>query len=346
LLRSRLQSQAIALWEIEILMVQTDVDKYGGLFRQVARRAGIGRALLRVNDFRATGLQAILKKAYAKHVLLPRIFEARPMSSRSGLEVHMLLNHRRVSEGSWTLYSFAHFLAKPCRFIVHSDGSLNELDSRSLKLLFPGLRVVTRSEADTRVLDELVRRNLHRCTELRQSFIFSLKLFDPYLYSESKYFIMLDSDILTYRHPQLIGDLAQRRQCFFSEDNGYRACVSRLEFEQLAGTSPSANCNAGLLGVAKQAVDFDTIERWLESSNFWRNNKPSYYAEQTIWSLLMARNRAECLGRGYDICSPCPESEDTICGHYCGGGYWPTLFYWRGLPFLAKRFAEAGVMPI
>ena len=205
---------------------------------------------------------------------------------------------------------------------------------------------MTRSEADTRVLDELVRRSLHRCTELRQSFIFSLKLFDPYLYSESKYFVMLDLDILTYRHPRLIADLAHRGQCFFSEDNGYNACVSRLEFEQLAGTSPSANCNAGLLGVAKPAVNLDTIERWLESSNFWPNNKPSYYAEQTIWSLLMARNRAECLGRGYDICSPFPESEDTICGHYCGGGYWSTLFYWRGLPFLAKRFAEAGVMPI
>jgi hypothetical protein len=119
-----------------------------------------------------------------------------------------------------------------------------------------------------------------------------------------------------------------------------------FEFEQLAGTSPSANCNCGLLGVAKEVIDLDTIEQWLRSSSFWPNNKPSYYAEQTIWWLLMARNRAQSLGRGYDICSPFPECEDTISGHYCGGGYWSTLFYWRGLPFLAKRFAEAGVMPI
>ena len=182
-------------------MVQTDVNKHGGLFRQVARRAGIGRALFRVKEFRATGVQAILKKAYAKRVLLPRIFEARPISSRSGLEVHMLLNHPRVSEGAWSLYSFAHFFAKPCRFIVHSDGSLDERDINSLKLLFPGLRIVTRSEADTRVFGELVRRNLHKCTKLRQSYIHSLKLFDSYLYSESEYFVMLNLDILTYRHP-------------------------------------------------------------------------------------------------------------------------------------------------
>jgi len=326
-------------------MVQTDIEKYG-LLRRVVRRAGIGKALFRVKVFRATGVQATLKKACAKHALLPRIFQARPISSHSGLEVHMLLNHQRVSEGAWCLYSFAHFLANPCRFIIHSDGSLNELDSKSLKLLFPGLRIVTRSEADTRVSEELVRRRLTRCMELRQSFIFSLKVFDPYLYSESEYFIMLDSDILTYRHPRLIVDLARDGKCFFSEDNGDNACISRLEFEQLAGRPPSANCNSGLLGVAKPAVNFDIIERWLESSNFWPNKKPSYYAEQTIWSLLMTKNRAKCLGQGYDICSPFPDYEDTICGHYCGGGYWSTLFYWRGLPFLAKRFIEGGVMPI
>jgi hypothetical protein len=259
-------------------VAQTDVEKYG-LLRQAARRAGVGKVLRRVKDFRATGIQATLKKTYAKHVLLPRIFEARPISSGSGLEVHMLLNHPRVSEGAWSLYSFAHFLEKPCRFIVHSDGSLNEVDVRSLKLLFPGLRTVTRSEADTRVFDELGRRNLINCTKLRQSYIHSLKLFDSYLYSESEYLVMLDSDILTYRRPQLLADLADGRQCFFSEDNGYRASVSELEFEQLAGALPSANCNCGLLGVAKEAIDLDTIERWLESSSFWPNNKPSYYAE-------------------------------------------------------------------
>ena len=92
--------------------------------------------------------------------LLPRIFKAHPMPSSSELEVHMLLNHPRVSEGAWCLYSFAHFLAKPCCFIVHSDGSLDERDIKSLKLLFPGLRIVTCSEADTRVLDEFVRQKI------------------------------------------------------------------------------------------------------------------------------------------------------------------------------------------
>jgi hypothetical protein len=325
-------------------MKKAKVYEYGDLLRRSARHAGIGKILYRVNDVRATGIQAILKKAYAKQVLLPRIFEAQPISSRSGLEVHMLLNHARVAEGTWSLYSFAHFFPEPCQLIVHSDGSLDERDIRSLNHLFPGLRIVTRSDADTYVTGELIQRKLNMCAKLRQSFIFSLKLFDPYLYSESNYFVTLDSDILTYRYQRLIADLVRSGQSFFSEDNGYRACVSRLEFEQMAGTPPLANCNAGLLGVARLAVDLDAIERWLENSNFWPDNQPSYYAEQTIWSLLMARNRAECLGRGYDICSPFPDAEDTICGHYCGGGYWSTLFYWRGLPFLAKRFAEAGVM--
>jgi len=196
------------------------------------------------------------------------------------------------------------------------------------------------------VLRELARRNLQKCIQFRKNFIFSLKLIDPYFYSSADYLVMLDSDILTYRNPQRIGEHWARRECFFSEDNGYRACVSPVEFEQLAGIPPSSiNCNAGLLGVSKTLIDLDLIEGWLESPSFWQvpYERPSYYAEQTIWSLLMARGRAAGLGSGYDISSMDLEAESTISGHYCGGGWWSTLFYWRGLPYLAEQLSEAGV---
>jgi hypothetical protein len=92
-------------------------------------------------------------------------------------------------------------------------------------------------------------------------------------------------------------------------------------------------------------IDLDLIESWLESPSFWQipYERPSYYAEQTIWSLLMARGRAAGLGSGYDISATDLEAENTISGHYCGGGWWAALFYCRGLPYLANRLSQAGV---
>jgi|SRR6516164_3109117 hypothetical protein len=315
------------------------------LLLQLARRARVGKALLRCRQIQATGMRAILTKAYTKRTLLPRILKACPIPSRHGLEVHMLLNHPRVLEGAWCLYSFAYFLNEPCDFIVHDDGSLDDSDNACLQRLFPGILFIRRKEADAYVLGELARRNLRKCIQFRRNYVHSLKLIDSYFYSSDDYFVVLDSDVLTYRRPRRIAEHSARRKCFFSEDNGYRACLSPVEFEQLAGTPPSLNCNAGLLGVSKALIAFDLIESWLESPSFWQvpYERASYYAEQTIWSLLMARGRAAGLGSGYDISSMDLEAESTISGHYCGGGWWSALFYCRGLPYLARQLSQAGV---
>ena len=121
------------------------------MLRQIARRTNVGKVIVRYNDLRATGLEALLKTAYIKRFLLPRIFEACPMVSNGDLEVHMLLNHARVSEGAWSMYSFGHFVEIPCRFVIHDDGSLSYKDISSLNHLFPGIRIVCRDRKSTRL---------------------------------------------------------------------------------------------------------------------------------------------------------------------------------------------------
>jgi hypothetical protein len=59
--------------------------------------------------------------------------------------------------------------------------------------------------------------------------------------------------------------------------------------------------------------------------------------------VAIARGRAAGLGRGYDISAMDLEAENTISGHYCGGGWWSALFYCRGLPYLARQLSQAGV---
>ena len=157
---------------------------------------------------------------------------------------------------------------------------------------------------------------------------------------------MLDSDILTYREPRRIEDHASRKELFFSEDNGYRSCLTQAEYEQLVGMPHTVNCNSGLLGARKNAIDLDLIDNWLESPGFWQipYEKATHYTEQAIWSLLLARGGAASLGSGYDISSTDLDAPSMITGHYCGGGYWSSLFYWRGLPYLAQQLSKAGAL--
>ena len=331
-------------------MVQSNLSPLGTAqreLRQLARRAGVGKALQRYRTLRSTGIRALVRTAYFQRTLLPRILDARPIASDRGLEVHMLLNHPRVLEGSWSLYSLAHFMKTPCRFVIHDDGSLDGDDVGKLRHLFPGVRIIDRKEADAYVLGELAKRGLTRCSSLRKNFILSLKLFDPYFYAASDYFVSLDSDILTYRAPRQIEEHASRNELFFSEDNGYRSCLSEAEYEQLAGMPLTVNCNSGLFGARKDAVDLGLIETWLDRPSFWHTpyEKATHYTEQAVWSLLFARGGATSLDSGYGISLTDLDAQSTITGHYCGGGYWSSLFYWRALPYLAQQLSKAGALP-
>src|SRR5262249_48228569 len=148
----------------------------------------------------------------------------------------------------------------------------------------------------------LSRRTLKYCSLFRQNFVLSLKLLDAYFYSDTNYFIILDSDILTYRRPARVIEHAAGKRSFFSEDNGYRGCITPVEFEQLAGVPPTLNCNSGLLGISKDLIDLESFDNWLHSPSFWETpyERAYHYAEQTLWWLLMAQTCADSLGSGYD----------------------------------------------
>jgi hypothetical protein len=311
----------------------------------LARRMRLGKLMLRFSQIRGTGLWVMLKTAYIKRTMLPRILDASPIVlSRGGLEVHMLLNHPRVLEGAWCIYSFLFHLKDKCHVVIHDDGSLDDDDNAILNHLFPGIQIVRRKEADAHIGMRLMEHKLSNCESLRRAFVLGLKLFDPFYYSKSDYYVLLDSDILTYRYPQKLVECWKKRKPFFSEDNGYRMCIDRDEFERLSGAPYSKNCNSGLIGISKPMMNFDLVEKWLESRSFWQVlfAKAYHYTEQTIYALLMARAEGVSLGGGYDISSMDIDAKSTVTGHYCGGGYWSSIFYWHGLPYLVRKLSNAG----
>lgn len=313
--------------------------------RRVLREVGIGRLYSRFRQLQKHSVRSALNLYIMRRRYLRRILDATPVPVGTGdIEVHMLLNHQRIYEGMWTLYSFIHFAQKECHIIVHDDGTLTPLDIEKLNKLFPGCKVISRSTADVIVLGYFKQHGLQRCLRLRQSLIFTLKLFDPFFFQNSRHFILLDSDVLFFAPPhEVVADFESSDQNMqlvdlYSLDNGYRYSLEPQELRVLLGKKCIERFNPGLLRASHNTVDFQRIEGFLQHPGFWTpDGGGDYYAELTLWAMEMTLSGAVPLPSTYAICSPNVGDSDVIFGHYCGGGYWADLYYTRGLPFLASH---------
>jgi hypothetical protein len=312
--------------------------------RQTARSIGVGPALLKVHALRALTLRGAITLLRAKPRVLPRILDAPPIAAREGdVEVHMLLHHQRIMEGIWALYSFAHFAQVPCQIFVHSDGSLTNADVARIDKVLPGVHVISRQEADERVACRLRERGLWQSLRFRDSLIFALKLFDPFLFGDRSTFFLLDSDVLFFRRPnELLDDLDEDssgsgRPSLYSPDNGIRYCLDPETLRALLGKDCIPLFNPGVVRTNRSVLDLERIEHYLQRHEFWgAGSRPHYYAELTLWAMLLAVAGARQLPPSYAITPPL-DGPIPATGHFCGGGYPATWFYSRGLPRLASQ---------
>jgi hypothetical protein len=298
---------------------------------------GLGHPLEQLRQIRGIGFPQWAKVELARRYELSRIDAAPPIASVPGApEAHMLLHHARVREGAWALYSLAHFARVPLAFVIHEDGSLVSADRALLSKLFPGCRIVDRGLADTVARERLLRAGFARCHRLREELVFGLKLFDPFFFAESRTFFVLDSDVIFARQPQdLVRDLSEPgAPPLYSVDNGDRYCVPDHDLSAMLGRTCIPRFNPGVLRAHSTVLDLERCERYLEHPGFWSQGKADYYAELTLWAMLLTTAEARPLPSTYAIC---PDfRQPFVYGHYCGGGFWASIYYSDVLPLVVR----------
>ncbi|MBW4476377.1 MAG: hypothetical protein KME54_05750 [Tolypothrix brevis GSE-NOS-MK-07-07A] len=314
--------------------------------RPLWRKLGFAKAVISFHQLRAQTVKGALKMYLAKRRYLTKILEAKPIPAGEGaIEVHMLLHHKRIYEGLWALYSFAYFCAQPCRIVVHSDGSLTDLDVGLLNRLFPQCKVIDRETADSLILSYFRKEGLVQCAQFREDFVLTLKLFDPFFFLDSKSFIFLDSDVLFFSHPQELIDGIESVDNASNISNLYFVdfcnayTLQPAELATLLGENCIEKVNTGVLRVRQNILDFKRIERYLQQAQFsYEKGKFNHFAEQTLWAMELTKsNNTLPLPNTYAI-APSGEEADLVSGHFCGGGYSTTMFYRAGLPRLAASF--------
>lgn len=318
----------------------------GSALRQGARKVGAGRLLERAIYLKDTGLVPLVRSERNKRLFLPLILGAPPINfDPSGIHVHMLLHKKRFMDGLWAMYSLAYHSDHPMQFTLHNDGSLDDGCIVVIQKLFPGIRLIQRTRADQDVEKILIKSQLRACLELRRRTIFARKLLDFYVLSESKSFVVMDSDVLVYALPRELlepplakdGSIAH---AFSSDKNDDAISLPCEVIEERVGFPILRRLNAGLLHVQKETVSLELFEDCLIKAGLLTDPLSKfYYTEQTLYSMALAKAAAHRLDDNlYTIWG---DPKTAVTGHYCGGGYWATRLYREGVPYLAHKFGLA-----
>jgi hypothetical protein len=235
----------------------------------------------------------------------------------------------------WALKSFYRHAGVNYPLYIH-DGGLSRGQDRRLLAHFPDATFVGVEEADQHIRDVLAGRT--RCLEYRERNVSMRKLLDFYAFSEADYLVIIDSDIVFFRRPDLLivppEGLPRNR---YNRDCDYWYSMSLDELEQSFGVRPPPLVNSGLGVVRRTSIDFDAIEAWLAHPKLVAD---TWVTEQTLHALCSTVHGIELLPESYRLDVHPGLDPDTVCKHYPGAFH--RLLYTEGIPHLiASGFLQA-----
>ncbi|MBT8400277.1 MAG: hypothetical protein KJO98_07360, partial [Rhodothermia bacterium] len=231
---------------------------------------------------------------------------------------HMLVCSRDLEMATCTAKAADLAFGSPQNWIFHDDGSLSQLEVRTLREQLPGCIVATRREADQRAEDEL--SDFPRILEYRRNQVMALKLVDVALWSRGSRTCYIDSDVLFFRRPEFFIEALDGTQVgnYFNRDIHSAYVRTPEEIESCLGILPRARLNAGLWVLWTKDIDLDTIEKWLNHSCF-EDHLYAYTLDQTFISMLatISDSGVDYLPPDYDV-SFHKDVSTSVNKHYVG----------------------------
>lgn len=273
----------------------------------------VGSLVLKIQQKYQHGLQT----AHYRDSVRYRILNSIPIKNTSDLtcEIHVLTCANDWLNLVWTLKSFYYYSQRHYALCIHDDGTLTEEQQQTLQHHFPDARIISRKEADEKVLALL--EPYPRCLEFRKKNHLSPKVFDFAAFLQSDRMLLLDSDVLFFAEPTV---LLQR-----IEDSNYRCNTVNGDIANAYTVNPTVvkeKCkfqmverfNSGLGLIHKESLSLDWLEEFLALpdiiGHFW-------LIEQTLYALCSSRFGVELLPPAYDVRLK-GNINGSPCRHYVG----------------------------
>jgi hypothetical protein len=242
--------------------------------------------------------------------------------------VHLLTGKDDWQLAAWMLASWFHFSEANWRVVIHDDGTLPEAAARSLREMFPQVRLIPRKEADAELAKVL--KPFPFCTEYRDMHPLALKVFDIPHYAKSDHYLAFDSDLLFFTYPREIMDWvhARRAECWFNADVADSTLITPDEAEAELEVKLWPKVNSGLCLIYTPAIDFDFCDRALAQTGILRGH--IWRVEQTLYALCASRHgKGGLLSQHYEVSLRRRSSPGAVARHYVGAVR--NRFYAEGL---------------
>lgn len=255
-----------------------------------------------------------------------------PGNGYAPFDVHMLCGHANADMGIWASWSFARFIPD-VPFYIHSDGTLTEEDFRLWNSILPGAIVVERGEADDKVREAL-GASMRTVVDWRETCVVAAQNIDYHLYGTAPYVLSLDSDVLCFRNPVLVRQLAEAGtiDIAYMRDAAYAYSAPVMELEAFAGAEVPLYVNGGFfLGRRFGLADFSFMEESLITMpGPWTTH---YWLQQTLVALWAAKGKHQELPKEYQMYRG-RTRDDSIVRHYSGVVPLRPRFFTEGVPRL------------
>ena len=248
---------------------------------------------------------------------LPHFVLPEPPAAKGAPEllIHLLIGARYLPEACLVTHSLSWAAQRPVVPHFYDDGTLTAADCDLLRSKLPRARFARIDEISIRLAATLPEDQFPCLRRLRLSYPHIRKLTDIHLFS-GEWKLVSDADILFFQYPgQLLGHIAAREATHMVDiQPAYGA--PRATLERLAGVTVHERVNVGLCHLRTPSIDWDFVEHC--ATTLLAEHGFSYYLEQALAAILLARAHATPLGADYLVYPDAATARRAQCAaiHY------------------------------
>ncbi len=263
----------------------------------------------------------------------PKILEGgsleRPITEPE-LSIHVLTGRESLLELFWSLGSFYKVSESVGELRIHNDGTLSPGDKGAIADKFPSakiidpedsLRIARKKLADYREIVSF--RNEYRGHALLK------KLIDPYVVSEKRFLLILDTDVLWFKNPDFLREELRSKaphSIMMREGSApnfvYFRGGERSDFKK-------SFLNSGIVFYERGSMDLDILSDYLTGIDCSKESSFKYFLEQVGYSYCLRQLKALPEQR-FSI--ELPVDSRTVARHYTHPRR--ALYYIEGIPIL------------